>query len=114
MNLNKEFRKPHVTSTSNRLQDGRSGVQIPAESRNLFLIQDAQTGCGVLPASYAMRTGVFSKSKAAYLTWTETTVPCTVIRDKFLLLKLHSHVKYADYIRCIKEPTYLFARIGEE
>jgi len=45
--------------------------------------------------------GFFPKGKAAYLTWTGTTVSCTVIRDKFLLLKLHSHVKYTSYIRCI-------------
>jgi hypothetical protein len=51
MKLNKEFRKHHVTNTSNRLKDGRSGVQIPAGSRNLSLLQDP------LPAFYAMGKG---------------------------------------------------------
>jgi hypothetical protein len=56
----------------------------------------------------------FPKGKAAYLTWTGTTVPCIVIRDKFVLHKLHSYVKYTIYIMYIEEPTYLFTRIGEE
>jgi len=67
MSLNKEFCKHHVTSTSNRLHDGRSRVQIPAKSRNLSLLQDSQTGCGALPASYAMGTGVLSQGQSGLL-----------------------------------------------
>jgi len=40
-----------------RLCVGRSGVQKPVEAKDLSLLQNIHTSCGVHPASQAMSTG---------------------------------------------------------
>jgi len=46
-----------MISIGARLWAGRSGVQIPVDAKDLSLLQNILTSCGVHPASHAMGTG---------------------------------------------------------
>lgn len=42
-----------------RLQDGQYAVRVPAQTRDVTLLQNVHTGSEVQPASYSMGTGFF-------------------------------------------------------
>ena len=61
------------------LQHGRFGVRLPVGERDVFLLQNVQTGSGVHPASYSMATGVPSAVTAPTSianTWSYTSITC--------------------------------------
>ena len=61
------------------LQHGRFRVRLPVGERDVFLLQNVQTGSRVHPASYSMGTGVPSAGTAPTFitnTWSYTSITC--------------------------------------
>ena len=59
MNYRNKIRRIGV-SIATRLGAARSGVRIPADAEDFFLLQNVQAGSGVHLASYSIGTAVIS------------------------------------------------------
>jgi len=87
-----------AVSKATRLRNRRSGVRIPARTKDYSFLQTTQTGCGTHSISYSLYTGVLSQGPSGRVV-TLTTHPHLRPVKKWVELFLYAPIRHQDVIK---------------